>query len=52
MFNQYQNSYKTLSIIFVDLESLIKKMDGWKNNLEKSYTTKAGKYIPSGFFNV
>ena len=33
-FNQYQNSDKAPFIIYVDLESLIQKIDGCKNNLE------------------
>ena len=31
-FNQYQTSDKTSSIIYVDLKSLIKKVNGCKNN--------------------
>ena len=31
-FNQYQKSDKTSSIIYVDLKSLIKKVNGCKNN--------------------
>ena len=48
-FNQYQKSYKTASIIYADTESLIKKMDGCKNNPEKSCTAKAREHIPSDF---
>ena len=32
-------------IIYADLESLIKKIDGCANNLEKPSTTKIGKHI-------
>ena len=39
-FNQYQESYKILSLIYVDLESLIKRTDGCKNKFEKSSTKK------------
>ena len=38
--NQYQKSYKAPFIIYVDIESLIEKIDGCKNNPEKSSTTK------------
>ena len=36
-------------IIYTDLECLIKKTGGCKNNPENSFTTKVGHYIPSGF---
>ena len=48
-FNQYQKSNKTPFLTYVDLESLIEKIDGCKNNPEKSSTTKAGEHIPSVF---
>ena len=48
-FYQYQKSYKTPFIIYADLESLIEKIDGCKNNTEISSTTKVFEYIPSGF---
>ena len=48
-FNQYQKSDKTLFIIYEDLESLIRKMTGSKNNHEKSSTVKICEHIPSGF---
>ena len=48
-FNQYQKSDKAPSIIYVDLECLIGKIDGCKNNSENSSTTKVGEHIPSGF---
>ena len=32
MFNQYQKYHITLSIIYADLESLIKKVDVYKDN--------------------
>ena len=47
-FNQYQKQYKTLFIIYAYLESLIEKIDGCKNNPEKSSPTKAGDNISSG----
>ena len=34
-FNQYQKSDKAPFIIYADLECLIKKIDGCKNNPEK-----------------
>ena len=48
-FNQNQKSDKAPFIIYADLESLIEKIDGFKNNPEKSSTTKVSKHIPSGF---
>ena len=36
------------NIIYADLESLIKKTDGFANNPEKSSTTKTGEHIPCG----
>ena len=47
--NAFQKSNKTPSIIYADLESLIKKVDGCKNNPAKSSTTKVGKHFPSGY---
>ena len=48
-FNQYQKSDKALFIIYADLECIIEKIDGCKNNPENSSTTKVSKHIPSGF---
>ena len=48
-FNQPFKSDKAPIIIYVHLESLIGKIDGCKNNLEKSSTTKVSEHIPSGF---
>ena len=36
-------------IIYADLESLIKKMDGCANNPEKVSTTKIGEHFPCGY---
>ena len=47
--NQYQKSDKATFIIYADLECLIEKIDGCKNNPENSSTTKVSKHIPSGF---
>ena len=48
-FNQYHKSDKTPFIIHADLEFLIKKIDGCKNNHYNASATKVGKHIPSGF---
>ena len=49
-FNHYQKSDKTpFILLYADLESLIKKMNGCTTNPEKSSTTKVGEHIPSGF---
>ena len=48
-FNQYQKPYKELFVAFVDLECLIEKINGCKNNSETSFTTIIGKHIPSDF---
>ena len=48
--NQYQKSDKEPFIIYADLEYLIEKTDGCKNNPESSNTTKVHKHIR--FFNV
>ena len=47
-FNQYQKSDKAPFIIYADLECIIEKIDGYKNNPENP-TTKVSEYIPSGF---
>ena len=36
-------------IIYADIESLIKKTDGYVNNPEKSSTTKIGEHLPYGY---
>ena len=48
-FNNYQVYDKAPFIIYKDLESLIEKIVIYKNNCEKSSTTKVSKDIPSGF---
>ena len=48
-FNQYQKSEKAPFIIYADLECIIEKTDGCKNNPENSSTTKVSEHIPSGF---
>ena len=47
--NQYQTSDIPLFIIYADLECLIEKNDGCKNNPGNSSTKKVSKFIPSGF---
>ena len=48
-FNQYQKPNKAPFIIYTDLECIIEKIDGCKNNPENSSTTKVSKHIPSSF---
>ena len=48
-FNQYQKSDKAPFLIHADLECLIEKSDGCKNNPEKSSSTKVSKHIQSDF---
>ena len=48
-FNQYQNTDKAPFIIYANLECIIGKNDGCKNNPENSSITKASGHIPSGF---
>ena len=47
-FNQYQKCEKTPSIIYGDLESLIKRTDGCKIS-KKNIHKKVGECIPSGY---
>ena len=48
-FNQYQKSDKATFIIYADLECIIERIDGRKNNPENLSTTKVSHDIPSGF---
>ena len=48
-FNQYRNSDKATFIIYVNLECIIEKIDGCKNNPENSSTAKVSEHIRSGF---
>ena len=54
-FNQYQKSDKHQKsdkasfVIYADLECMIEKIDGCKNNSENSFTTKVDKRILSDF---
>ena len=47
--NQYQKSDKPPFIIYADVDCLIEKINGCKNNPENSFATKVGKHIPSCF---
>ena len=48
-FNQYQKYDKVPFIIYADLECLIEKIDGCKNNSENSFTKKVCEHILSRF---
>ena len=48
-FNQYQKPDQTPFLIYPDLESIIGKIDGCKNNPENSSTTKVPEHILSVF---
>ena len=45
-FNQYQKYDKSPFIFYPDLECIIENIDGFKNNPEKSSTTKVSQHIP------
>ena len=47
--NQYQKSDKASFIIYPDLDCLIEKIDGCKNNPENKFKRKVGEHIPLGF---
>ena len=44
-FNQYKKSDKAPFVIYADLEYLIDKIDGGKNNPDNSFTIKVSKHI-------
>ena len=48
-YNPGEKSLKASHIIYADLECLLEKTDTCQNNLEKSYTEKKAKHIPSGY---
>ena len=48
-FSQYIKSDKISYIIYADIESLIKKVDGCLKNLEDFSTAKIGEHIPCGY---
>ena len=48
-FDQYQKSDKAPFIVYANLECIIEKIDGCKNNPENSSTTTiVSEHIPSG----
>ena len=47
--NQFMKSHKMPYIIYTDIESLIRKLDGCANNSEKSSTTKIVQHVPCGY---
>ena len=47
-FTQYQK-YDKAPFIYADLECIIEKIDGCRNNPENSSTTKVSEHISSGF---
>ena len=48
-YNQGEKSMKVPFIIYVDLESLLEKVNACHNNPEKSSTTKINEHTPSGY---
>ena len=48
LFNQYQKSDKAPSVIYADIECIIEKIDGCKNNPKNSSTAKVSEHIPPG----
>ena len=52
-FNQYQKFDKAIFLLYEDLECIIEKIDGCKNNAENSSAIKViDEPIPSSFSNV
>ena len=51
-FNQYQKSDKAPFIIYVDLECIIEKTDGYKNNPENFIYKKRKQTYSIRFFKV
>ena len=47
--DKYQKSNKASFVIYADLEFLIEKIDGCKNDSENSFATKVDKHILSDF---
>ena len=48
-FNPGEKSLKAPHIICADLECLLKKINTYQNNQEKSYTEKKAKHVPSSY---
>ena len=51
-FNQYKKSDKAPFVIYADLECLLEKINGCRNNPENSFATKVSKTCSIGSFNV
>ena len=47
--SQDQKSDEAPFVIYADLECLVEKTDGCKNNSKNSFLIKVGKHIPSIF---
>ena len=48
-YKQYEKFDKAPVFLYSDLECVIEKIDGWKNNPENSSKTKVSEHIPPGF---
>ena len=48
-YNHGEKSMRTPFIIYVDMGSLLEKIETCHNNPEKSSTTKLSKHAPSGY---
>ena len=48
-FNQYKKSDKAPFIIYADLECLMEKIDGYKNNSKNSFTAKVSNIFHQVF---
>ena len=48
-FNQYHKSDRTPFVFYADLECVIEKVHGYRNNPGKPSTRKVGEHILSGF---
>ena len=46
-----KNLIKYHFVIYADLECIIEKIDGCKNNPKNPFTTTVSKHIPSGFYS-
>ena len=48
-YNHGEKSLKVPFIVYADFECLLQKIRSYQNNLEKSYTERKAKHIPSGY---
>ena len=48
-YNHGEKSLKFPFIVYADFECLLQKIRSYQNNLEKSYTERKAKHIPSGY---